>query len=282
MNKINSKDLIGMVQFYQLNGVEMNYANSPSVNNFVTTHISEIKASYPIESKIENIEKIVPVVTHSPSINLLPENLNQAKSLALEIAEKSNSIEELKKGLLEFKSLSVCKTATNLVFGDGVVGSKVILIGEAPGEQEDLRGIPFCGSSGILLDVMLSKISLTRDKNLYITNNIWWRPPANRKPTNEELTICKPILEKYISLLDPKLIILCGSVAANNVLQNNFPISKIRDGKILDYTNSYSKQSIPAMAIFHPSYLLRNPIAKKKMWFDLLQIKEFIKERVGN
>ncbi len=184
-----------------------------------------------------------------------------------------NSLDELKKLVEGFDGCDLKKSAQNTVFADGNPNAKIMFIGEAPGANEDEQGIPFCGQSGKLLDNIIAAIGLTREKNAYITNTVFWRPPANRKPTDEEIKLCRPFVKKHIAIINPKLIVLVGSTAVESLLEIETPITKLR-GKYFDYTNEYlDGQTIRTTAIFHPSYLLRQPSHKKTMWFDLLKIK---------
>lgn len=191
---------------------------------------------------------------------------------AKKLAEESNTLEALRTAVKEFKGLAITRTATNTVFADGNPDSEVMLIGEAPGADEDRMGIPFCGQSGQLLSQMLACIGLVREKNYYITNSLFWRPPGNRKPTPEEIMVCKPFVEKHIALIKPKIIILVGSTAVTAVLDKNMSITKIR-GKFMPYSNRFLSAPIPVVPIFHPSYLLRSPGQKKYAWEDMLTIK---------
>lgn len=190
--------------------------------------------------------------------------------------EKCSSISELKNILMNFNGCSLKIGAKNTVFSDGNPNSKIMLIGEAPGANEDELGIPFCGASGKLLDQILLSIGLTRENNCYITNTVFWRPPGNRAPTNEEIEICRPFLEKHIALMNPSLIILVGATAITSVLGNQFSISKIRKS-FFQYSNKFLTNKISVTGIFHPAYLLRQPMRKKDVWYDMINIKEFIK-----
>jgi uracil-DNA glycosylase family 4 len=176
--------------------------------------------------------------------------------------------------VFDFKDCSLKKMATNTVFSDGDPKSDIMIIGEAPGNHEDLQGIPFCGDSGKLLNSMFEAINITRE-NLYITNTLFWRPPGNRKPTKDELAMCLPFVEKHIYFIQPKLIILMGATAMSQILKNNEAISSVR-GKFLEYQNCYLKDKIPVMTMFHPSYLTRQAMNKKLAWKDLLNIKKFL------
>ena len=165
--------------------------------------------------------------------------------------------------------------ATNVVFSDGNHDSNVMILGEAPGAQEDLIGKPFVGEAGKLLDKMLAFINLTRE-NFYISNMVFWRPPGNRTPNDQEISACLPITKRHIKIINPKLLIFVGSIAAKTLLNSKDGITKLR-GKKHIYLDNDNKLEINARAIFHPAYLLRNPIEKKRTWEDLLEIDEFIK-----
>lgn len=188
-----------------------------------------------------------------------------------------NSLADLKKEVMSFNGCELKKYSTNTVFCDGNPESSIMLIGEAPGEQEDLQGIPFCGRSGKLLDQMLESIGLNRSK-VYITNTVFWRPPGNRKPTIEETELCRPFLEHHIRLFNPQIIILVGATAASTVLQTNVGISKLR-GNFYKYSNPYLQLPIDTVVIFHPAYLLRQPAQKKLAWEDLKLIKKYLDEK---
>lgn len=206
------------------------------------------------------------------SINRLIQEKNQKEHIPSNL-ELCNSLEELKRLVTEFNDCELKEYAINTVFSDGNPQSDIMFIGEAPGATEDEQGIPFCGQSGQLLDNIMAAIGLYRQKNAYITNTVFWRPPANRKPTTKEIELCRPFVEKHIALIHPKLIILVGSTAVESLLQVNSPITKLR-GQYFDYTNEFlNGKTIRTTAIFHPSYLLRQSSHKKTMWFDMLKIK---------
>lgn len=203
----------------------------------------------------------------------------EAVRQARQLADNANSLEALREAVMQFDGCALKKTATNTVFSDGSPTARVMLLGEAPGANEDQEGIPFCGASGKLQDKILACIGLDRKKNLYITNNLFWRPPGNRRPTPEELAMCAPFVEKHIALMNPELLILAGSTSASALLGTKQGITGIR-GKFLEYTNGYLKgKMIPVMATFHPSYLLRQPSQKKLVWQDMLEIKAFLESK---
>ncbi len=207
---------------------------------------------------------------HSKPINRIIKSDKEVIKSELDLCD---SLDELKRLVEIFDGCDLKKSAQNTVFADGNPNAKIMFIGEAPGANEDEQGIPFCGQSGKLLDNIIAAIGLSRKTNAYITNTIFWRPPANRKPTDEEINLCRPFVKKHIAIINPKLIILVGSTAVESLLEINTPITKLR-GKYFDYTNEYlDGKTIRTTAIFHPSYLLRQPTHKKTMWFDLLKIK---------
>ena len=196
-----------------------------------------------------------------------------------ELADTADSLKKLKEIIIDFNGCELKNFAINTVFADGNPEAKIMLIGEAPGAKEDELAIPFCGESGALLDIMLSTIHLSRKENIYITNTIFWRPPANRRPTKQEIEICRPFLEKHISLINPKLIVCVGSTAVAGLLGDKININTARSTNHL-YQNKYLLKPINTMAIFHPAYLLRQPGKKKDTWFDLIKMQQFIKENL--
>jgi DNA polymerase len=203
--------------------------------------------------------------------------MNLPKINIQEKLKNISSITDLKNEVLSFNDCELKKYSTNTVFSDGNPDSSIMLIGEAPGEKEDLQGIPFCGRSGKLLDQMLESIGLNREK-VYITNTVFWRPPGNRKPSTEEIELCKPFLDHLVRLFNPKIIILVGATAASTILQTNIGISKLR-GHFYQYINPYLVSPIDITVIFHPAYLLRQPGQKKLAWEDLKSIRRYLDEK---
>ena len=175
----------------------------------------------------------------------------------------------------KFKGLTISRSARNMVFADGVPESKIMVIGEAPGEDEDRLGRPFVGVSGQLLDKMLGAIGLTRDSNVYITNILNWRPPGNRAPSDAEIALSLPFIQRHIEIVQPKIIVLAGGVAVKALLETNIGITRLR-GRFVDFSLPGLSAPVPLMPIFHPAYLLRSPQHKSLAWADLLQIKKKI------
>ncbi len=193
-------------------------------------------------------------------------NINQTSS-SYPLAKEASSFSELEAIVDNFEGCALKKTSTNLVFYNGSPQSRLMLIGEAPGAQEDLEGVPFVGPSGLLLDKMLASIDIQRS-DVMVSNTVFWRPPGNRTPTLEETEACRPFLERLIELTDPRIIVALGGPAAKILLGETQGISKLR-GKWFNYKN---QSSVWATAIFHPAYLLRTPSQKRLAWQDLLAI----------
>ena len=226
----------------------------------------------PIAEKLQIVMDDTPP---RPAPAPLPSSLTAAMAQARALADTADSLEALEKAVREFDGCAIKRTATNTVFADGNPKSRLMLIGEAPGAQEDMKGIPFCGPSGILLDKMFAAIGYDRT-SFYITNTLFWRPPGNRQPNSDELAICKPFVEKHIALIDPLLIVLVGGTATKSVLGTEQGITRLR-GKNYTYRTPYKDKEYPVAVIYHPSYLLRQPAQKRTTWQDLLAIKAQMK-----
>ena len=199
--------------------------------------------------------------------------MKESKKTEKIIESKLAAINNLKSLIFDL-DCSLKDVATNLVLYGGNYDANILFIGEAPGANEDIDGKPFVGEAGKLLDKMLSFINLSRN-NIYITNMVFWRPPGNRTPNEKEISVCLPYTKKHIKIIKPKLLVFVGSIAAKNLLNSKEGITKIR-GKKHIYEDKENDLKIEARAIFHPAYLMRNPIEKKTMWDDLLEIDEFI------
>jgi DNA polymerase len=199
-------------------------------------------------------------------------SIAEAVAQARAAADAASTLAELETAVRNFNGCSLKRTATNTVFAQGVADSRLMFIGEAPGAEEDRNGVPFCGPSGQLLDRMLSFIGLNRAENFYISNCLFWRPPGNRQPNPEELEICRPLVEKHIALVNPRILVLVGGTATSAILRDTRGITRLR-GQVFRYTNDYMVEEVPVHVIYHPSYLLRQPLAKKQAWADLLALK---------
>ena len=183
---------------------------------------------------------------------------------------KSQKLDKLKKKIHSISGCELKKNANNLVFSDGNINSKIMIIGEGPGANEDAEGIPFVGRAGKLLDKMLHSIQLNRTK-VYITNVVNFRPPDNRRPTENEIERYFPYLKNHIEIINPKILLLLGSTALNTLIGDEEVISKAR-GKWIQKEIGLSKPWI--IASFHPAFLMRQPDQKKLAWIDLKMIRK--------
>ncbi len=183
---------------------------------------------------------------------------------------KSEKLNKLQKKIQLIKDCDLKKNATNLVFGSGNINSKIMIVGEGPGANEDAEGKPFVGRAGKLLDKMLAAIQLDRTK-VYITNVVNYRPPSNRKPTDAEIERYFPYLKSHIEIINPKILLLLGSTALNTLVGNEIVISKAR-GKWIQKEIGIVKPWI--IASFHPAFLMRQPEQKKLAWIDLKMIRD--------
>ena len=212
-----------------------------------------------------------------PAANIaLTGGLAESLADAQAAAAAATTIEELKAAVAAFEGCSLKRTAKNTVFGDGNSQAKLLLIGEAPGEDEDRMGIPFCGRSGQLLERMFQAIGLERATDFYISNSIYWRPPGNRAPSSEELAICRPFVNRLIALMQPKMIVLIGGGAAKAVLEQEASVAQLRRSASLSYSAPELSAPVPARVLYHPAYLLRTPSQKAAAWKDLLALKQQI------
>jgi uracil-DNA glycosylase family 4 len=203
------------------------------------------------------------------------QSAGSAVASAREIAVACHDLAALEAAVGAFEGCTLRETALNLCFADGSPHAEVMLIGEAPGAEEDRLGRPFVGQSGKLLDKMLATIGLER-RAVYITNVIYWRPPGNRSPTQAEIAACQPFLERQIELLKPKVIVFLGGIAARGLLGVKEGVTKLR-GRRFVYTTADDRR-IPAMVTFHPAFLLRQPGQKRFAWRDLLALRQRLDE----
>ena len=189
-----------------------------------------------------------------------------AQTAATELAASAEDLPALRAALERFEGCALKKTATQLVFSDGVPGSRVMLVGEAPGADEDRIGRPFVGKAGQLLDRMLAAIGLDRSR-VYIANVVPWRPPGNRTPTPEETQACLPFIRRQIELADPEILVCLGLPSAQTLLGIRTGITRAR-GSWFPYERGDGR-AIRAIAMLHPAYLLRQPSQKRAAWADM-------------
>ena len=193
-----------------------------------------------------------------------PEKVD-AVAVAKQAAKAAGSLEALRDAMDAFDLCDLKRGARQLVFADGTPGARVMIIGEAPGRDEDREGKPFVGRAGQLLDRMLAAIDLDRTENVYITNVLPWRPPRNRDPKPEEIGMMKPFLERHVALAKPEVLVVMGNISCQAMLGKR-GITRLRGqwDQALD---------LPIIPMFHPAYLLRQPRMKREAWADLLDLK---------
>lgn len=191
-----------------------------------------------------------------------------AVAAARDAARSAPTLEALRELMLGFEGCALKATATQLVFADGNPQARIMFVGEAPGRDEDIDGLPFVGRSGKLLDLMMKAIGLDRT-SVYIANVIPWRPPGNRTPTPQETQICLPFIQRQIELVNPDILVTLGNPSTQTLLQTRDGIMKSR-GRWVDYDTGTRK--IRAVATFHPAYLLRSPSYKRLTWMDLRSV----------
>jgi uracil-DNA glycosylase family 4 len=271
-----------VLEWYVDNGVDEAWLDAPA-NRF---------AAAPKNVETLPMEKpaAVSVLSSMPAPAASPETLlgkSDARSEAIRLAAEASTLDELREAIASFDGLAIRKTATNMVFCDGNPKSPVMLVGEAPGADEDRLGKPFVGVSGQLLDRILKCINLDRTQedplqSVYISNILNWRPPGNRTPSPAEIEVSLPFIEKHIALVKPKILIFCGSVSAKALLNSSESVSKLRKTwhAYRPQTRELNIQGdpIPAIATYHPAYLLRTPSQKKAVWADMLAIERKLKE----
>jgi len=188
------------------------------------------------------------------------------------LAAAAGSLGELENAVRAFDGCPLKATATNTVFSDGSRDAELMIVGEAPGAEEDRQGLPFVGPAGQLLDLMLAAIGRDRTST-YIANILFWRPPGNRPPSSNEIAVCLPFVERHIALKHPKVLVLAGNTSAKALLGTSEGITKLR-GRWMDLSVPGLPAPVPTVAIYHPSYLLRTPAMKRQAWRDLIAISK--------
>ena len=198
-----------------------------------------------------------------------------SKKLTQNISSKNNNLTSLDEIIKKCKKCNLHKTRQNTVFGEGDPDSNIMIIGEAPGREEDEAGRPFIGRAGKLLNEFLKSIDLNRD-SVFIVNTIKCRPPENRDPEASEISACSDYLDQQINIIKPKVLVLLGKIAANRLLGEDMPMSELRLKKFF-----IDKYDIPIIVFYHPAYILRSPSQKKKVWDDLQYLKGIIDSNVS-
>ena len=244
--------------------------------------VDEALLDAPIQRQAANAQPAVQAPLVAPILSAAPGFVtlgrSDARAEAIKLAGATTTLDELKAAIAGFEGIAIKKTATNMVFADGNPQAPVMLVGEAPGADEDRIGRPFVGASGQLLDRILGWAGMDRTqtdpaKAIYISNILNWRPPGNRTPSPAEIEVSLPFIERHIALIKPKILILCGAVAAQALLGRSESISRLRR-TWHTYTPQTGEAPIAAIATYHPAYLLRTPSQKKAVWQDMLAVME--------
>ena len=262
----DARDMRAVLQWYLDAGVD-EFVSTETTDRYVLPPIQEKSAPEPPAAASPPRQK----PAQQPAVSALSGGTESAIRSAVSLAEAAKNIDELRDAVAAFDGCALQKTATNLVFCDGDPNARVLLIGEAPGAEEDRQGVPFVGVSGKLLDRMLASIGLDRSA-VCISNTVYWRPPGNRSPTISEVATCAPFLERLIELVDPTVLVALGGPAAKALLGQSQGIMRLR-GSWYSYTTPRMTHPVDAMAMLHPAYLLRSPSQKREAWSDMLMLK---------
>lgn len=265
---LNHDEMVAILDWYRAAGVDVAVGEEP-VDRFAQRPPQRSAAPglppRSVPQRLPSREPAAPTVLRPSEVLPIGGDPQEARALAA----KANSLEELETILGSYDGCGLKLRATQLVFADGNPAAKIMLIGEAPGAEEDRQGKPFVGKSGQLLDRMLAAIGLDRSK-VYIANTVPWRPPGNRTPSPEEMALCLPFLHRQVELVAPKLVLTLGGPAMQTVFSTTNGIIKMR-GKWSEVT--IGAHQVNALPTLHPAYLLRSPSAKQQAWKDLLSLK---------
>jgi len=258
-----------LLDFYAEAGVDALVGEEP-VNRFAA-----VEAPAPATRTVRDVVPSPHREANGPAAALVPQALDEAAIAARAGAKSAKTLDELHGILEKFDGCALKTTATQLVFADGNPSARLMFVGEAPGRDEDIDGLPFVGRSGKLLDRMLAAIGLNRT-SVYIANIVPWRPPGNRTPTPQESQICLPFILRQIELADPDILACLGGPSAQALLGIKEGITKTR-GRW--FTFETGKREIRALPTFHPAFLLRSPLQKRFAWRDFLAIKKALDQR---
>lgn len=226
----------------------------------------------------EKVQEKQRVVDFAP-VRAVAESAPKTRNLTAFSPPKAANLDELRDEIARFEGCDLKAMAMNLVFADGNPASSIMVLGDVPAEEEDRSGVPFVGPAGQLLDRMLAAIGLDRT-SVYLSNLVFWRPPGNRTPSEVEIEACLPFVYRHIDLVKPKLLILLGATVTKSLLRTSEPFSK-RRGKWTDLTLPTGEgegSPIRCMPLYHPSYLLKQPAAKRQAWADLQEIMKVVNE----
>jgi uracil-DNA glycosylase family 4 len=260
-----------LLAFYLEAGVDCALTDEPV--NRLSDPAAATKAPPAAEPALQNPVRPPPAAVAAPRGEATPAP-DAAIASAREAARTAPSLDVLRTLLEQFDGCALKHTATRLVFADGNPQARIMFVGEAPGRDEDIEGLPFVGRSGKLLDRMIAAIGLDRSK-AYIANVIPWRPPGNRTPTPQETQICLPFIQRQIELVNPDVLVTLGNPSTQTLLSTREGIMRTR-GKWFDYDTG--TRTIRAIATFHPAYLLRSPSYKRMSWQDLRSIAKALEQ----
>ena len=264
-------DARALLDWYVAMGVDVAVEETPQ--NRYAESAARAAPSWP-EQAAPRLETPRPTARPAVSTAALLASPDETVAAAREAAATAGSLDELRVVLEAFAGCALKATASRTVFADGAPGARLMLVGEAPGREEDISGLPFVGRSGQLLDRMLAAIGIDRS-SAYIANVIPWRPPGNRTPTPLETEICLPFIRRQIELARPDVLVALGGAAAQSLFRATDGILKLR-GRWLDY--EAGPRRIKAIATLHPAYLLRSPAQKKLAWRDLKAVRRAFAE----
>ncbi|MFO1161433.1 MAG: uracil-DNA glycosylase [Reyranellaceae bacterium] len=283
MQAIAHEDLSALLRWYVDQGLDETIGEDP-VDRFALPVPAPpaVVAAQPGSAALRDAPAATPVGPARPAPTPLaprapvPLESPQLVEDARALARRCTSVAELEAAIRAFEGCALKRTAKNTVFADGVASAPVMVVGEAPGADEDRLGKPFVGVSGQLMDRMFDAIGMSRERDLYITNIIFWRPPGNRTPTQAEQAICLAFTRRHIELARPKVLVLAGGTSAKAILDTTEGIMRLR-GK---WTNLQLDDGsvVPALPTFHPAYLLRTPASKRQSWIDLLALDKRLRE----
>ena len=269
-----------LLKWYVEAGADEAIGDAP-VDRFAESRAAEAKpAPPPVETKAIETKAVETKAAPARGRAAAPAAANTVHDAAHQAAA-CQTLDELVAAIQAFDGCALKETATNTVIHDGNPKARIMVIGEAPGGEEDRKGLPFVGPAGRLLDRMLAAIGLDRHgpdrESAYITNILFWRPPGNRSPTADEIAACMPFTRRQIELVAPVVLVPVGGIAAKALLERSEGITRLR-GTWREYTSPGLAAPIAAMPTFHPAYLLRQPLQKREVWRDLLAIKARLAE----
>jgi DNA polymerase len=256
---IDAQDALAVVRWWASAGVETLYEDAPRNRFAEPAKAPPPRSAPPIAAR--------PATMAPALVSAAPD---AAARTATEWAAQAQSLDALAEAMNRFEGCALRRTATQLVFADGAPGAEVMIVGEAPGAEEDRLGRPFVGRAGQLLDRMLAAVGLDRAK-VYIANVVPWRPPGNRTPTPQETAVCLPFIRRQIELCAPRVLVTMGNPSTQTLLGVREGITRIR-GAWRSYEISPGR-AIPALPTLHPAYLLRSPAAKRWSWLDLRALR---------